>query len=309
MLDGLFNAGRLDVLRAIQKGTYTLLQVYEFYRINELEKLPTAQTMGELETAFKAWIEDKECGDAHKRSLHQSLRHLLSVAKRTPAIADLPELLEDLRVQMRKEAHAPSFNRAKAAVQAFVKSKLKKNHPLYHSVGAVEGMQEKRQREGNRLTVQEFNALCVKLSSDDRLIAEAMAYTGMGWTEYNGRWELKSDRVLIHGTKRKGRERFVPKVGNPQRIERGYKSFRLELAKASGNRVTPYDLRRTYATWLEDAEIPRTRRKLYMGHGARDVTDLYERREVERFLSADSEKLSRFIGATEAPLLRLEKKA
>ncbi len=53
----------------------------------------------------------------------------------------------------------------------------------------------------------------------------------------------------------------------------------------------------TRNTWLEGAGIPRTRRKLYMGHGKTDVTDLYERHDVERFLAEDGEKLRTYLGA------------
>ena len=60
--------------------------------------------------------------------------------------------------------------------------------------------------------------------------------------------------------------------------------------------VEPYDFRRTYANWLEAAGIPRTRRKLYLGHGASDVTALYELHEVAAFLVEDAAKLSTFLG-------------
>ena len=46
---------------------------------------------------------------------------------------------------------------------------------------------------------------------------------------------------------------------------------------------------------MESAGIPRTRRKLYLGHGAADVTDLYERHEVEAFLLEDAKKLTEFL--------------
>jgi len=55
---------------------------------------------------------------------------------------------------------------------------------------------------------------------------------------------------------------------------------------------TAYDLRRTYSNWLESAGVPRTRRRLYLGHGARDVTDFYESHEVTAFLREDAERLA-----------------
>ena len=37
-----------------------------------------------------------------------------------------------------------------------------------------------------------------------------------------------------------------------------------------------YDARKSYAGWLETCGIVRSFRKLYLGHKASDVTDLYE---------------------------------
>ena len=66
-----------------------------------------------------------------------------------------------------------------------------------------------------------------------------------------------------------------------------------------GAPITPYDLRRTYMKWLELAVIPRTRRRLYMGHGAKDVSDLYETYEVTEFLIADAKKIRIALGLVE----------
>jgi hypothetical protein len=52
-----------------------------------------------------------------------------------------------------------------------------------------------------------------------------------------------------------------------------------------------------------------SRRMLYMGHGKRDVTDLYEKHEVAAFLAGDAEKLKALVGATETPTLTVEKRA
>lgn len=312
MLTGLFERGRLDILKSIQKGELSPLQVWEFYRINELEKLPTAQTMGDLSQKMYAWIEDKECSDAHRRSLHQSLRHILAVAKRSVAVADLPELLTTLRAQMKGDTHARSFNLSKAAAQAFLKSTLKRSHSLYHEVTAIEPLKVTAKRTKHPLTPEEFAALTEAMPARARAVAVAMAYTGMGWSEYTGHWNVHPDRIQIFGTKRKGRKRLIPTPPRfPHVVTMSYKVFRAELAKASGGTVRPYDLRRTYANWLEAAGVPRTRRKMYLGHGASDVTDLYERHEVERFLAEDAERLRRFVGATEkseeVPRLKLEK--
>ncbi len=307
MMDGLFNSGRLDVLRAIQRGTYTLLQVFEFYRINEMEKLPTAATMGQLEETWKVWVENKECSQKHKVSLLLSLKNLLAGSK-TAAVSDLPELLATLRVKMKKDAHAPTFRLAKAAAQAFVKSKLTKAHPMYFQVMAVEGLRVVSKMKKTPLLPDELMPLLDKMPVKYRDMARAMALTGMGPGEYWGDWVAGAAFVAIHGTKREGRERVVPTIESPSPARTEYRAFRNKLREVCD--LAPYDLRRSYANLLEEAGIPRTRRKMYLGHGARDVTDLYERKEIARFIEQDRKRLQRYVvNATEKPTLRLLKKA
>jgi integrase len=307
MLDGLFQRGRLDILRSIQKGEYTPLQVWEFYRLNELEKLPTAATMSPLEASMKAWIEDKECAESHRRSLHQSLRHLMSVGSKSATIEQLPELLASLRVKMKAAKHPQTFRLAKAAAQAFVKSKLTKAHPLYFQVMAVEGLKIVQQRRKNPLSPAELAQIVEKMKPVHGWAAVTMARTGMGPTEYAGEWRIEPDRVEIYGTKRDARLRAVPLFA-PCYHSQGwnYKEFRIALREASEGRVRPYDLRRTYANWLEAAGIPRTRRKLYMGHSESDVTDRYEWHEVERFLADDAERLRKYVFGEKVQQPKLE---
>lgn len=54
--------------------------------------------------------------------------------------------------------------------------------------------------------------------------------------------------------------------------------------------------RDAYAQWMEAAGIPRTRRKMYPGHGATDVQDFYERHELDAYLAADAERMRGHIG-------------
>ena len=82
--------------------------------------------------------------------------------------------------------------------------------------------------------------------------------------------------------------------------------FAKALRDASSETVQPYDLRRTYATWMEAAQIPRTRRRQYMGHSLGDVTDIYEQHEVEQYLAEDASKLDAFVKAGEKGTLKLE---
>jgi hypothetical protein len=56
-----------------------------------------------------------------------------------------------------------------------------------------------------------------------------------------------------------------------------------------GTKVTPYQARKTFARWMEDARTPRARREIYRGHGKRDIGDVYERYEVASYLREDAQ--------------------
>lgn len=308
-MDGLFARGRLDILRSIQDRTYTPLEVYDAWRVNELERLPTAATLAPLKESMEKWIAKKECSPSHRLSLSQSLRYLTR-SRSTSTVQDLPALLNSARDSMAGK-HPRSFNLARAAAQAFVKSTLKRSHPIYVAITDIEPLPVKPQRTKHPLTPAEYWTIYGKLDTPHKLMFQVMCSTGMGPSEYWGKWEFgKGAALIIHGTKRKGRERTVPAfvpIGGPFRE---YAAFRRALSEASGGMVKPYDLRRTYANWLESAGIPRTRRRLYMGHGAKDVTDLYEAHEIREFLQDDANKLTDYLfGATGKQHLELVNKA
>ena len=71
-------------------------------------------------------------------------------------------------------------------------------------------------------------------------------------------------------------------------------------------RITPYDFRRTHSNWMEAAGIPRTRRRLYRGHGPRDVGDLYEDHEVTAFLAEDRDRLLAYLKRPSPSGVRLQ---
>lgn len=309
MMDGLFETGRLDILRSLQDGTYTPLQVYDAWRTNDLERLPTAATLAPLKESMEKWIAKKECSEAHRLSLSQSLRHLTSgTASTSHTVAGLPTVLSALRDRFQGK-HPRSFNLARAAAQAFAKTTAGRNSKLWQDITAIEVLKVTQQRSKKPLTPNELETLMWKLRWPMNDIAAGMAFTGMGPSEYWGNWEPVRHGYAVHGTKREGRDRLVPYFSMIQRPQVQYAAFRRALRDASDGQVKPYDLRRTFANALEAAGIPRTRRKMYLGHGAKDVTDLYERHEVERFLVEDGERLAKYFFGATGPTLKLEKKA
>lgn len=294
MLTALHDEGRLDILRAIRDGKLGMMQVYDAYQRNAIDRLPLAQTMEVLATTMKTWIEGLDDVSAkHTESLETSRRYFEGVSSKA-TVADLPALLEGLRKTLGAK-HPRSFNLARTAALAFLRDTLKRSHSLYLNALAVEPRKIAKATARHPLSVQQMMAFFPKPETHWLdAIAWGMATTGMHAKEYWGEWHVLADRIHIEGTKRAGRVRDVPLVQRPAVPRYNRRKFEDGLRDRT-RAIVAYDLRRTYAHWMESAGISRTRRKLYLGHGAADVTDLYERHEVAAFLADDAKKLRDFI--------------
>jgi hypothetical protein len=52
--------------------------------------------------------------------------------------------------------------------------------------------------------------------------------------------------------------------------------------------------------------VPKPRRSLYMGHTARDMTELYEWSEVREYLAKDADRMRAILGEPEGgPILQM----
>jgi hypothetical protein len=286
---------QLDILRGIKRGDLSLLEVYDAYRRRALHTLATADTVKPLVAAMRAWRDGLDVGPngdvsaKHHVSLGTSIAYLEGLESGA-IVNDLPRLVRTLRQTLGK-SYQRSFNLLRSAVQAFLRETVGKHHRLWQEVSAIPVKRIAKKPPRDTLTVARMWKLFPKPERDavDQ-IAWTMATTGMHASEYWGAWTEKRDRVHIEGTKREGRVRDVPHVRALQRPPLSRDRWeKLMRVRATG--VQPYDLRRTYARWLEDVGIPRTRRKIYLGHGASDVSDLYERHQITEYLTTDGAKL------------------
>ena len=126
----------------------------------------------------------------------------------------------------------------------------------------------------------------------------SMCCTGMMPDELWGRkWKDGPNYIHILGTKRTGRDRKVPRLCTPKEpLFEHPTAFSRALKAATNGSVQPYDARRTFMFWMEEAGIQRTRRKMYHGHATKDITELYERHEVAAFLDSDADLLRQHLG-------------
>jgi hypothetical protein len=288
-----YNAGRLDVLRAIKTGRLSIMEVYDARKA--LHTLPLDKTAERAVAAMVAWRQGLGLSYEHRKSVQSSINRV-ERHKKTAQVTELPIVLEQLRESLGR-AHPRSFNLFRSHVLSFLRDTLKRSHGLWIAASAVEPVKTTRgAKKCHPVTPAELWAWFPNPDADPvDAMTWSMAATGMGPNEYWGKWRVEADRVHIDGTKRLGRVRDVPLVRSPVPPTLSRRWWEVHFRQRTKRAMVPYDLRRSYAGWMEDAEIPRSRRKRYMGHGASDVTDLYERRDIDANLEADAARLTRHI--------------
>lgn len=298
MLTELYETGRLDLLRDIRDNHLTLMEALDAWQRHALGTVATGPTAQKLAVAMQRWIDKQEPGvdysAKHIQSLGTSLDYLKGVNK-DAVVNDIPALLETLRDTLGK-AHARSFNLARSNASAFVRSTLKRSHPLWLAIQAVEPRTVPKADPRPDITVEWMRGMFPDRSDRVADVAWSMATTGMGPSELYGEWETMADRVRIYGTKREARARDVPLIVPPAVPRISKDNFRKKINKLTNGRVEPYDFRRSFSRWMERAGIVRARRKMYMGHAAGDVTGLYERSEIDAYLVADARLLQTYLG-------------
>ena len=306
MIDRLWEGGRQDVVRALVKGTLSFADVWPQYRRGDWSQILSPESLkplfplkGKKLGAAGAWIPKarklggKPISEDHRADLYKSFGILEKMDKRA-TVAELPKLLERLREECMAAEHPRKFNKAKAHAQAFVRATQgKRRSHLWADVADIGNLEEHR-KPGHPQPPERALEIKRKLGGAHGAIWWTMCCTGMGWRELTGQWYAESDRVHILGTKRESRNRIVPRLGSPEKPLRGYKAFREALTGADETLV-PYDGRRTFAHWLEESGIPRTRRRIYLGHAVKDVTDLYEGHDVTHYIPEDRARLLKYL--------------
>lgn len=293
MYDALYQTGRADILEAIARKRLHPLVVLARWRQGQEIALPPADVFPLLAAAWDKWADSIPASADHRVGIRGTGRAL-----RIPAdanITELPQLLADLRA--RCVVTTTKFNRARAHAQAFLRDTVGLSHSLYASVRDVRPYKRKPRTRGQPHSVQSIRELCRTLGHDAGLIAWTLAVTGMGPKEFwRDGFEVLDDRILIHGQKRDGRERTVPRwtmIGGPSVSLRHFRGL---LKTASGGAVSVYDLRRSFARWTEEAGVIETNRAAYMGHGPKTMTALYSWGELPGQLAADAVLLARYAG-------------
>lgn len=292
MLLTLADAGRFDVLRAILQRRLTPMEVWEQYRTQQLDRLPSPGALKRLVPAWTKWAAKLKASEGHRRDVTMYGRRLFPLAGKNPTAKELPRALRAYRAVCERDEKAVSFNRCRAAVQAFLRDTMTRNDEVYREAAAIETLPVGPRTVLGGQSPEAAAKLARALPRQSGITWLLMCATGMGPGELEGRWHDRGEAGLeIHGTKRESRHRTIPRlVEEMPRARVAAATLRKHLRKVAKG-VTPYDGRRTFAHWMEGAGISRARRKAYLGHSATDVTDLYEAHEVAGFLPEDRDRL------------------
>ncbi len=135
MLTTLYEGGRRDVLISIRDGRLTILEVWEQYRLGWWDAIPTREHLEPLDRTFDRWVESYECSDQHRRSLGDSCSYLISSGPRDARIVDLPDAVRAFRTQTADRAR--TFNLARSAAQAFIRSTLGKHSKIWQEIATI----------------------------------------------------------------------------------------------------------------------------------------------------------------------------
>ena len=297
MLTELYRSGKHGILREIRDGKISILETYGYYHSGQLAQTPSALTLRPISPTIEQWIEQHDLAESTRKAYKAQFSVFVKLIGKNTQITDLPMKLKVYRDHCQKKGTLRSFNYVRSILQSFLNRTLGRSHPLWEQVSQIQNftIKSKDMKQAPQLSVVEAQHLIWALPVEHARIVEAMIFTGMGWSEVNGEWWEENDRIVVRGTKRESRDRVVPLV-QPQlsRPTRKKKSFSIALKKVRSD-LTTHSFRRSYAHWLEEAQVIPSRIAQYLGHSVATQTEKYTKSEVTKFLTEDGEKIRTYI--------------
>jgi hypothetical protein len=305
MFTMLVKKGRLDLVRAWADGLIHAMDLYDRYRTEKLDQLPSAETMRPLWSVADEWLTTIPAKQLHRA---RSVRHSWLALKRLPqpaqaSIAHLPALLTTYRAQCEAKETAQMFVNARNNARAFLRDTVGTMHPLYLAVARVEPLTTNRAAHHpfTRTSLPVFLAAMREQHGPAiEAMARTLALTGMRPEEYWHDWSVEDGVLRVRTAKqRRGKVKYrrVFLVTDPVRPTVARRTFEDKMRQVTRHHIC-YDLRRTFMHLMEEARITPSRRRYYLGHSAGDVSELYEEHEVDDYLAADRRKLSRYLKGT-----------
>lgn len=299
MLSDLRDAGRIDYLRMVADKAIAPLVLLDHVRGKPYLELPPPNNVLPLAQQVTSWQATRQgdVSDEQRANDRWAWKRLLSRVSPAATLESVVELIRDERKKCKVSGQYAAFNHIRAAVLAFLRDTQTVRSRVYLDVLDVKVLPKHAKREGQPLTPREALELASALSEPSREAWVTMCLTGMDPGELWGHWELEDGHLHIHGTKRRGRKRLVPRIGMLRYPISGLtpKIFAAALKKVSIGRVQPRDGRRTYAKWLALAGVAPIHQDAYMGHGPKTMTELYQRGNEKPYLDADAARVREWL--------------
>jgi hypothetical protein len=274
----LYEADKLDVLRAMKAGQLTLKQVWAVYKRGDWKKLPTAAHALPFAETFDAWAKTKPVA-----SYRRFCVRVRSALGNVGTLGDLHSVLLRYRTRCEIAGTGAMWNRVQSKVMAFLRDTLTTDHVLYSHAAALASLTEARKRGVNPLPPDQAAAVSTMLGGESGRIWWFLCCHGMMPDEFfRGKWRIEDGRLHILGTKTVTRARTVPLLAEPFTPVLSQGGFASALREAKLG-VSAYDGRRSFGLWCDLAGFPEGWKKALLGH-AQSITQMYGWRETERML-------------------------
>jgi len=290
----------LATVKLIADRRLPIRVAFDAWSRGDVAGLPTAETLLPLAGELAAWLDKPalEVGPSEAASRQRTAEYLLGL-RSDAAVQDLPAVLRELAAIL----EGATFNRSRAAVLAFVRDRFPTTATLREQIAAVPAALERRIRAHHPQTVAEARAIAAALGEKWGPIWWTLCITGMGPKEYwHDGWRVTTDGVEINGakdTRRRrttARQRVVPLLGvlaDPIGTPAGF----AEALERAALGVTPYDARRSFARWLDDAGLAGYVQDALVGHGPKSMRELYKWGEIRAMLGDVQQRMLAYIGA------------
>jgi hypothetical protein len=276
MLTQLHQTAKFDVLKEIQAGVITPLEAYAHWRDGKLDYLPSAKTLQLVDPTVIKFIEQHYKIPTTRRAYLFAVQRFVATMGNHP-IQHLPQKIKLYRRKCQDADVEATFNRLRIVIKAYLSDTFTRKSALW--VAATEiGTLSYEEKTTEPLTVPYFNSLETLLPDPYFAMVKTMCLTGMGWSEFAGKWRIESDRVWIHG-----------------------QSLRKALKKIDPS-LHVYRFRHTFQHWLERSRLIPSHIKFYMGHS--DST--YSKHDIEPFLKEDAEAIRAYLEKASRRDVRIE---
>jgi hypothetical protein len=226
-------------------------------------------------------------------------------------LSELPSLLRKIHVHYKTQKQFVMFNTVRIELLLFLKKGLglEDDSTLVLEIKKIPRLDVLEKRKHHPfLSPRDCRAFCSDVQSRKSVHAEQYVETilflclhGLRPTELEKiEIDPSTKHLKVTGTKNKNADRIVPLVVRPDELPaRPPKIDTLnKLFERMGSPVRVRDFRRTYSRWTKESGISYLHYKVYLGHGNRSVTELYQEADPDqRALDEDADKLREWFEA------------